>query len=210
MIIGVPTEILNNEYRVGMTPAGVHVMVKAGHKVFIQRGAGLGSGLEKEVFAASGGLEGQGEGAGFEAEVEEAGTGDLGSGHEVRGEVQLLEHPFGGLAGVAPFLPGEDHREVGGEVAVAGVARALEHELDPVGAEPRGDPRQLGAECVAHSEAAFLFFELEEDSLEPALGAPSFAGLASGLSALAAASGFDALSLAGAVGSFRGPFPSFP
>jgi alanine dehydrogenase len=54
MIIGVPTEILNHEYRVGMTPAGVHVMVKAGHKVFIQRGAGLGSGLQDAEYTAAG------------------------------------------------------------------------------------------------------------------------------------------------------------
>ncbi|HZF66311.1 MAG TPA: alanine dehydrogenase [Chitinophagaceae bacterium] len=43
MRIGVPKEIKNNENRVAMTPAGVVQLVKAGHQVFIERSAGLGS-----------------------------------------------------------------------------------------------------------------------------------------------------------------------
>ncbi|WP_296630048.1 alanine dehydrogenase [Rhodoluna sp.] len=43
MRIAVPTEVKNNEYRVAITPAGVHELVRHGHEVFIQAGAGLGS-----------------------------------------------------------------------------------------------------------------------------------------------------------------------
>ncbi|MCA8938775.1 MAG: alanine dehydrogenase, partial [Planctomycetes bacterium] len=45
MIVGVPREIKNNEYRVGLTPAGVHTFVAAGHKVIVEAGAGLGCGI---------------------------------------------------------------------------------------------------------------------------------------------------------------------
>ncbi len=45
MIIGVPKEIKNNESRVGMTPAGVFELVKNGHTVYVQSGAGEGSGF---------------------------------------------------------------------------------------------------------------------------------------------------------------------
>ncbi len=43
MIVGVPKEIKNNEYRVGLTPAGVIEMVKRGHQVYVQSFAGQGS-----------------------------------------------------------------------------------------------------------------------------------------------------------------------
>ncbi len=43
MIVGVPKEIKNNEYRVSMTPAGVHQLVEAGHTVLVEAGAGEGS-----------------------------------------------------------------------------------------------------------------------------------------------------------------------
>lgn len=46
MIIGVPKEIKNNEFRVALTPAGVYALVSAGHKVVIENGAGIGSGFE--------------------------------------------------------------------------------------------------------------------------------------------------------------------
>lgn len=53
MRIGVPTEIKNNESRVAMTPAGVFQLVRSGHEVFIQKGAGLGSGfLDKQYILA--------------------------------------------------------------------------------------------------------------------------------------------------------------
>ena len=45
MIIGVPREIKQDEYRVGMLPVGVEELTRAGHKVLIEAGAGLGSGL---------------------------------------------------------------------------------------------------------------------------------------------------------------------
>ena len=41
MLIGVPKEIKNNENRVAITPAGVVQLTKAGHKVYIEYGAGL-------------------------------------------------------------------------------------------------------------------------------------------------------------------------
>ncbi|MEA4891462.1 MAG: alanine dehydrogenase [Peptococcaceae bacterium] len=54
MIVGVPKEIKNNENRVGITPAGVQELKKHGHKVMIEQGAGLGSGIADEEFAAAG------------------------------------------------------------------------------------------------------------------------------------------------------------
>jgi alanine dehydrogenase len=55
MIIGVPKEIKNHEYRVGVVPAGVRVLVKDGHQVLIQAGAGEGSGIRDEEFIEAGG-----------------------------------------------------------------------------------------------------------------------------------------------------------
>ena len=43
MKIAVPAEVKNNEYRVAITPAGVHDLVANGHEVLVQSGAGLGS-----------------------------------------------------------------------------------------------------------------------------------------------------------------------
>ena len=54
MIIGIPKEIKNNENRVGMTPAGVHELVKHGHTVFVQHTAGEGSGFSDDEYAAAG------------------------------------------------------------------------------------------------------------------------------------------------------------
>lgn len=54
MIIGVPKEIKNNEYRVALVPAGVAQMVAAGHEVVVERGAGVGSGLTDDEYAAAG------------------------------------------------------------------------------------------------------------------------------------------------------------
>lgn len=45
MIIGVPKEIKNNENRVALTPAGAHLLKAAGHEVWLERGAGEGSGF---------------------------------------------------------------------------------------------------------------------------------------------------------------------
>ena len=49
MKIGVPKEVKNHEYRVGMVPAGVHSLVRACHEVAVERGAGLGSGFDDET-----------------------------------------------------------------------------------------------------------------------------------------------------------------
>ncbi|TPW77677.1 alanine dehydrogenase [Schumannella soli] len=54
MRIGIPTEIKNNENRVAITPAGVDALVHRGHDVRVQSGAGLGSGITDEAYAAAG------------------------------------------------------------------------------------------------------------------------------------------------------------
>ena len=45
MKVGVPKEVKNHEYRVAITPVGVHELTAHGHQVFVERGAGLGSAL---------------------------------------------------------------------------------------------------------------------------------------------------------------------
>ncbi|MHB8156575.1 MAG: alanine dehydrogenase, partial [Desulfocucumaceae bacterium] len=54
MIVGVPKEIKNNENRVALTPAGVMDLEKKGHKVFVQKSAGVGSGFTDESYVAAG------------------------------------------------------------------------------------------------------------------------------------------------------------
>ncbi len=54
MLVGVPKEIKNHEYRVGMTPAGVRELVHHGHKVMVESHAGGGIGLENEIYRAAG------------------------------------------------------------------------------------------------------------------------------------------------------------
>jgi alanine dehydrogenase len=54
MIIGVPKEIKNNEYRVALTPAGASMMKAAGHTVIVEAKAGLGSGFEDEDYVKEG------------------------------------------------------------------------------------------------------------------------------------------------------------
>lgn len=54
MLIGVPTEVKNNEFRVAITPSGVHEFVRHGHQVLVQSGAGLGSSITDDEFAAAG------------------------------------------------------------------------------------------------------------------------------------------------------------
>ena len=54
MKVGVPGEVKNHEYRVAITPAGVHELVRNGHEVFIEAGAGEGSSLPDEDFTAAG------------------------------------------------------------------------------------------------------------------------------------------------------------
>jgi alanine dehydrogenase len=52
--IGVPREVKNHEYRVAITPAGVHELVRLGHEVVVERGAGVGSSIPDDEFAAAG------------------------------------------------------------------------------------------------------------------------------------------------------------
>lgn len=54
MRIGCTKEIKNNEFRVGMTPDNVKSYVNAGHEVYIEKGAGIGSGFADEEYAANG------------------------------------------------------------------------------------------------------------------------------------------------------------
>lgn len=55
MNIGLPKEIKDNEYRVGLTPAGVQALSRAGHTVFVQKTAGDGSGFSDEQYVKAGG-----------------------------------------------------------------------------------------------------------------------------------------------------------
>ena len=54
MDIGVLKEIKTDEYRVSLTPAGARELASSGHTVFVQRGAGEGSALSDEAYAAAG------------------------------------------------------------------------------------------------------------------------------------------------------------
>jgi len=54
MKIGCPKEIMNNEFRVGLTPATAKAYVNAGHKVYVEKGAGLGSGVTDEEYQDEG------------------------------------------------------------------------------------------------------------------------------------------------------------
>jgi alanine dehydrogenase len=52
--VGVPSEVKNHEYRVACTPAGVHELVRHGHQVLVQSGAGVGSSIPDADFSAAG------------------------------------------------------------------------------------------------------------------------------------------------------------
>ena len=54
MIIGLPKELKNNEFRVGLTPGAAGAYVQAGNAVFVETGAGLGSGFEDAEYLANG------------------------------------------------------------------------------------------------------------------------------------------------------------
>src|SRR5687767_13658019 len=54
MIIGVPTEVKQDEYRVAMVPAGVEILTRAGHRVLVQAGAGWGTSIADEEYAEQG------------------------------------------------------------------------------------------------------------------------------------------------------------
>ena len=55
MIVGVPKEIKNNEFRVAITPSGVKAYSSAGHRVVIEKNAGIGSGITDAEYIAAGG-----------------------------------------------------------------------------------------------------------------------------------------------------------
>jgi alanine dehydrogenase len=54
VIVGLPKEIKDNEYRVGLTPAGVRALHDAGHTVIVERNAGEGSGFEDSLYQRAG------------------------------------------------------------------------------------------------------------------------------------------------------------
>ena len=54
MIVGLPKEIKDNEYRVGLTPAGVRALSDAGHRVLVEKNAGEGSGFEDALYQRAG------------------------------------------------------------------------------------------------------------------------------------------------------------
>ena len=54
MRVGVPKEVKNHEYRVAITPSGVHELTARGHDVSVQAGAGLGSSITDDEFVAAG------------------------------------------------------------------------------------------------------------------------------------------------------------
>lgn len=71
MIIGIPKEVKNHEYRVGMTPAGVYALCEHGHRVVVETQAGQGSGFT-------------------DAEYETAGAEILASADAVFGEAEMI------------------------------------------------------------------------------------------------------------------------
>jgi alanine dehydrogenase len=54
MIVGVPKEIKNNEFRVSMTPAGVHQFITSGHEVIVESSAGIGSAITDQDYINAG------------------------------------------------------------------------------------------------------------------------------------------------------------
>ncbi|KUN84370.1 alanine dehydrogenase [Streptomyces bungoensis] len=52
--VGIPREVKNNEFRVAITPAGVHELVRHGHQVVVERNAGVGSSIPNEEYVAAG------------------------------------------------------------------------------------------------------------------------------------------------------------
>ena len=54
MLIGVPKEIKNHEYRIGLTPSGARELVSNGHQVIVQRDGGKAIGLSNEMYEKAG------------------------------------------------------------------------------------------------------------------------------------------------------------
>ncbi|MGO8819615.1 MAG: alanine dehydrogenase [Terriglobia bacterium] len=55
MDVGLPKEVKDSEYRVGLVPSGVHALVEDGNRVWVQKGSGVGSGFTDEEYVAAGG-----------------------------------------------------------------------------------------------------------------------------------------------------------
>ncbi len=55
MIVGLPKEVKDNEYRVGLVPAGVKALTDAGHTVLVETAAGEGSGISNDEYTTAGG-----------------------------------------------------------------------------------------------------------------------------------------------------------
>lgn len=71
MIVGVPKEAKEHEYRVALLPVGVEELTRAGHRVLVERGAGLGSGIA-------------------DVEYEQCGASMLNGAHEIFGTAELI------------------------------------------------------------------------------------------------------------------------
>jgi len=56
MKVGIPREVKNHEYRVAITPAGVHELAAHGHEVYLEKDAGAGSGLADDAYTAAGAI----------------------------------------------------------------------------------------------------------------------------------------------------------
>ncbi len=54
MKVGIPSEVKNHEYRVAITPAGVHELTRNGHEVFVESDAGVGSSIDNQEYVAAG------------------------------------------------------------------------------------------------------------------------------------------------------------
>ena len=54
MLIGVPKEIKNHEYRIGLPPSGARELIAHGHKVMVQRDGGKSIGLSNDLYAKAG------------------------------------------------------------------------------------------------------------------------------------------------------------
>ena len=54
MIVGVPKEVKQDEYRVALLPVGAEELTRAGHRVLVERGAGLGSGITDDLYRSNG------------------------------------------------------------------------------------------------------------------------------------------------------------
>ena len=54
MKLGIPKEIKNHEYRVGMTPAGVKMLTRQGHTCYVEHEAGLGAGFNDQEYEQAG------------------------------------------------------------------------------------------------------------------------------------------------------------